>query len=311
MAAIMRVPRVLVVKDVMPEAAVELGMLRNPIAIALSKWLARWVYRLAREIHTLGEGMKRRIAAVTGRDDNIRIVPDTIDAQELYPVPLELNEFRKQYAPAGTFAVLHTGNIGKKQDLDLLLRAADRLRHDPTVQFYVFGDGAEKTSFLRRRAARGLENVSHHPLQPRSMLAHMLSGADIVLVSQLAEVIDIVVPSKLLTAMASGAMIVAACSPDSETARLVNESGGGILIGPGDDEAFAKAIARIRSGQIDVKACRDRARQFAERRFERHAVYGAVVRSSLIQPESRNAWQSATDSGLRSVELLVRKEAKG
>ena len=57
-----------------------------------------------------------------------------------------------------------------------------------------------------------LENVSHYPLQSRSFLAHMLSGADIVVVSQVAEVIDIVVPSKLLTAMASGAMIVAAAS---------------------------------------------------------------------------------------------------
>src|SRR5207302_9203792 len=137
-AAAMRVSQVLIVKDVMPDAAIELGMLKSRFAITVSRQLARWAYALAAEIHTLGEGMKRRIAAVAGRGDKIRIVPDTIDAQELYPVPWEQNEFRKQYASTGTFAVLHTGNMGKKQDLGLILRAADRLRHDPAVQFYVF-----------------------------------------------------------------------------------------------------------------------------------------------------------------------------
>src|SRR3989454_2808998 len=58
------------------------------------------------------------------------------------------------------------------------------------------------------------ENVSHHPLQERSLLSHVLSGADVVLVSQLAEVVDIVVPSKLVTAMGAGAMIVAARSEE-------------------------------------------------------------------------------------------------
>ncbi len=310
MAAVMRVPRVLIVKDVMPDAAIELGMLRNGIAIALSRWLARCAYRLADEIHTLGDGMRRRIAAVSGRDDNIRIVPDTIDAEELVPVPLERNEFRRQFVAPGTFAVLDTGNMGKKQDLGVLLRAAASLRDNPTVRFYVFGDGAEKATFLDRRAALGLENVCHYPLQPRSMLAHMLSGADVVLVSQLAEVVDIVVPSKLLTAMASGAMIIAACSGDSETARLVKESGAGIVVGAGDHVALVHTINRIRRGEIDVNVCRQRARRFAISRFDRNVVYGAVVRSLLGDLDAGGLAEGAASSGVWSVEPATQKGAE-
>jgi len=283
LAVAMGVPRVLVVKDVMPDAAVELGMLTNPAIIMVARWLARLVYGFAEEIHTLGEGMRRRIASASTLEKPIRLVPDTIDGNELQPVPRERNEFRRRFVPSGVFAVVHTGNMGKKQDLDLLLRTADRLRHEDGIQFYVFGDGADGPRFLARRAAMGLENVSHYPLQERWMLAHILSGADVVLVSQLSEVVDIVVPSKLITSLGAGAMVIAACAATSEAAWLLRTSDGGIIVPPGDDRALAEQIQRVRSGEVDVARCRRDARSFALRAFERQAVYGPVVDELVLR----------------------------
>ncbi len=268
---------VLIVKDVMPDAAIELGMLRSRFLITVSRALARWIYRRADEIHTLGEGMRRRITRDV-ETSKVRVVPDTIDGAELEPVAPEANEFRRRYVPAGTFAVLHAGNMGQKQDLDLLLRTAIRYKDDPGVHFYVFGDGAAKERFLRTRDEMGLRNVSHHPLQDRGMLRHMLSGADVVLISQLPKVVDIVVPSKLLTAMGAGAMIAAACATESETARLVRESGGGILVPASDDEALAGVIQRIRTSAVNVERMRRLAREFALQHFERVAVYGPLLK---------------------------------
>jgi len=276
LAKLLRRSTVLVVKDVMPDAAVELGMLKNRFLIALSRRLARWVYKLANEIHTLGEGMRRRIAQdVDAR--KIKIVPDTIDAGELEPVAPEANEFRRRFVPPGKFAVLHTGNMGQKQDLDLLLRTAQRYKDNRGVHFYVFGDGAAKNRFLHLRDEMRLTNVSHYPLQDRQMLRHMLSGANVVLISQLPEVVDIVLPSKLLTSMGAGATIVAACAEDSETARLVRESGGGLVVPASDDEALYCAIERIRMWDVDTTRMRRQAREFAVQRFDRNAIYGALI----------------------------------
>ena len=269
-------PRVLVVKDVMPDAAVDLGMMRNPALIAVSRWLARRAYGSATTIHTLGPGMRRRIAALSSARP-IEIVPDTIDADELAPPAPADNLFRAKFVPPGTFAVVHTGNMGKKQDLDLLLRAADRMRHDRTVHFYVFGDGAVRDEFLQRRDDMHLTNVSHYPLQERSLLRHMLAGADLLLVSQVAEVGDLAVPSKLITALAAGAMVVAACSVDSETARLVREGDSGIRIDAGDDAGLVGVIEQLRNGTVDGRQYRIRARAFAIERFDRNAVYGSIV----------------------------------
>jgi colanic acid biosynthesis glycosyl transferase WcaI len=138
------------------------------------------------------------------------------------------------------------------------------------------------------REAMGLENVSYYPLQPRAMVPHMLSGADVVIVSQVAEVVDIAVPSKLITAMACGAMIVASCAPESEAARLVLEAGGGVVVAAGDDAAMVAVITQVRQRSLDVEGHRDRVRRFASGRFDRDTIYGGELRRLLAGPWVRD-----------------------
>jgi colanic acid biosynthesis glycosyl transferase WcaI len=277
-ARAMRVKFTLIVQDVMPDAAVELGMLKNPVMIGISRWLAGSVYNAADQIFTLSEGMRQRIARLCADPSRIMIVPNTIDPDELAPPPIEENEFRRRFVPDSVFAVLHTGNMGQKQDLDLLLNAAAALREDPAVQFYVFGDGAERERFLRRRSELGLTNVHYYPLQERWLLPHMLAGADVVLVSQLPEVTDLVVPSKLQTAMAAGAAIVAACHPRSEVARLLTESGGGTLIAASEGQELVEAIRWVQSHPEDAAVGRRNARSYASSRFGREQVFSALLK---------------------------------
>lgn len=269
------IPAKLIVKDVQPDAAVEMDMLTNPVVIWASRLMARACYGLAEEVLTLGEGMRDRIYRTAPDDKPVRVLPDTIDAEELRPVCGEENEFRRRFVPPGTTAVLYSGNMGWKQDLDLLVRTAVLLRDRPDIRFYVFGDGAARDSFLEQMTSAGVDNMEHHPLQPRWMLPHMLSGADAVLVTQRPEVVDIVVPSKLLTALAAGAMIVAACSRDSETARLVNGADAGVWVPASDESLLAARLKKLADGSIDPRGYRDRARSLAVEKFSREVVYGS------------------------------------
>lgn len=277
-ARAMGVRLTLVVQDIMPDAAVEMGMLTNKFVIAVSKWIARTNYRLAQTIYTLSEGMKVRIARTIGSDEKIQIVPNTIDCDELAPGPDQGKPFRDRFVPEGTVAVVHTGNMGEKQDLYLLLRTARRLLDMTDIHFYVFGDGAMRAEFLRTKEEWKLNNVSYFPLQDRSLLPHMLYGADICLVSQLLTVVDVVVPSKLITCMGAGAMILAACSPESETATLLRSSGGGVVLPASDDGALSELILKVSRNEIEAATHRCNARAFAVKHFSRDAVYAPIER---------------------------------
>jgi colanic acid biosynthesis glycosyl transferase WcaI len=290
-ARVMRKPVILYVQDIMPDAAIEMGMLTNKVAIRVSRFLARANYRLADSIYTLSDGMRTRIAAVAGSPRKIDVVPNTIDAGELSPRGEQGRPFRDKFVPPGTFAVVHTGNMGEKQNLFLLLGAARHLRNERNIHFYVFGDGAVKGEFLRRRDELRLDNVSHYPLQDRWLLPHILHGADVCLITQLPTVTDVVVPSKLITAMGAGALIVAACSPTSETAAVLNESGGAIVVSPSDDVGLAQTIKGLSASKEDIASKRIIVRDYANRHFGRETVYGGVVESlteSLTQSRQSN-----------------------
>ncbi len=277
-ARVMGVPVILYVQDIMPDAAVEMGMLRSKFVIQVSRMLAKANYLMAERIYTLSEGMKNRIARSTTKADKIEIVPNTVDPDEFTFGSDIGKSFRERFAPEHRFVVIHSGNMGEKQDLDLLLRCARRLLHRPEVLFLVFGDGAVKDEFLAKRDSLRLTNVSHFPLQDRALLGDMLVGADICLVTQAASVTDVVVPSKLVTSMGAGAMIVAACAANSETSRLLAESGGGLCVPAGDDRSLAALITRICDGEIATQPYRSRAREFARNRFSKSTVYGRITR---------------------------------
>jgi colanic acid biosynthesis glycosyl transferase WcaI len=271
---------VVIVHDIQPDTAIELGMLRNRFVIAVSNVMARITYALASEIHTLGEGMRARIQAKAGKSKRVRIVPVTIDARELAPVAPDKNEYLRLFAK-GRFTVVHSGNMGQKQDLVILLRAAEALRDDPDVHFFIFGDGAIKEQTVKQREEIGLTNVSIFDLQERAMLPHTLSGADVFLVSQRAEIVDVVVPSKMMTAMAAGAMVVASCDRASEAATLLNRTKGGIVLDAGDFAGLVRLIAGMRNGEVDTTGYRRRAREAAMCEFDRDSVYGAVISESM------------------------------
>lgn len=301
-ARMLRLRVVLIVQDVMPDAAVELGMLRSQVAIRASAWMATQAYNLASKIYTLGDGMRKRIASRTRDRTKIGILPNTIDAEELKPDPAAALRFRGRFVPSGTFAVVHSGNMGEKQDLNIVLRAATRLRNYPDIHFYVFGDGAVRDSFVRQMRELQLENVSHFPFLNRAEFPGMMCGADIVLVSQLPEVVDIVVPSKLVTAMGAGSMIVAACASQSETATLIRQSEGGIVVPASDDERLVETILSVKQGVIETHSLRQNARAYAVRVFERGAVYGKLISEDFgyNPPSSARPSPSPKESSVRS-----------
>jgi colanic acid biosynthesis glycosyl transferase WcaI len=278
-ARMLSVPVILDIQDVMPDAAVELGMLRNPVAVALARRMVRKLYSWVDMIYTLSEGMAAKITATGVPVTKVHLLPNTVAVDEFLQAGDQGKPFRDEFVPPGTFAVVHAGNMGEKQDLGVLLRAARILLKEQEIRFYVVGDGAVRDRVETQCKEWRLSNVTLLPFQPRAMLPHMLYGADVLLVSQKPEVIDTVVPSKLITAMAAGAMIVATCSSSSETARLLGESESGIVVPPSDEAALVEALLRIRSGNFPVAENRARASRFATLHFDRSAIYARLLKT--------------------------------
>lgn len=143
------------------------------------------------------------------------------------------------------FVVLHSGNMGFKQGLENVLRAAGRAAPGERIRFVLQGDGNQRASL--QGIARELEvrNVSFAALVDAAMLPDVLAAADVLLLNQRREVRDMSLPAKLTSYFAVGRPVVAAVAPESDSAREVIASRGGIVVEPDQPEALLGAVRSL------------------------------------------------------------------
>ncbi len=174
--------------------------------------------------------------------------------------------------PNGEFVVLHSGSMGAKQALDSAVRAARLAGEDGSIRLALVGDGPERRGLEALAAERAAGSVRLLPLQPDAVFLRLLAGADAFLLSQRADVVDGIAPSKLLTYMSAGRPVLAAVHPDSAAAHLVREAGCGVVIAPEDPPALADAMRALSRDADRCRALGRAGRRFAEGRFERGGV---------------------------------------
>jgi len=258
------VPYVFDVEDLQPDAAVELGMMsRGRITDLLYKveWRA---YSHAALISTLTEGMRQRIVEKGIEPEKVVLFPPRAD-RSLYTLRerTDGSSFRQKYALQGKFIVSHSGNMGVKQGLGVILDAAERSRERDDIRYVFVGDGAMRGQLQADARNRRLPNVIFLPILESSEFAEMLAATDIALVTQQRVVSDIVFPSKTVTLLSAGCPVVASVNSGSEVARAVLRSGGGLVVEPECGASLWSAIQGLVAAPSTLSEMRRRARDFA------------------------------------------------
>ncbi|MGN6031875.1 MAG: glycosyltransferase WbuB, partial [Thermomicrobiales bacterium] len=93
-------------------------------------------------------------------------------------------------------------------------------------------------------AAR-LDNVRFIPPQDEEFFPSVLAASDALLINQLPSVTDMSLPSKLTSYYSAGKPVIAAVADRSETAKVIAESGGGIVVDPSTPADFVAALSGL------------------------------------------------------------------
>ena len=278
-----RVPYVFDVEDLQPDAAADLGMLPG-WALRMMYSVERAAYRHAEMVSTLTHGMRNRIVAKGIPEHRVRLFEPRADASLLEIAAAEGESFRRKHGLEGRFLVVHSGNMGVKQGMEVILEAADRCREEESLEFLLVGDGAAKERLLQRAGELGLKQVRFLPVLDGAEFRGLLAAADVCLVTQRKTVSDIVFPSKTVTYLAAGCAVVASVNPGSEVARTIYESGSGVVVEPEDAAALKNAILELRAE--DLRERRRIAREYAVNRWSAARVLGHLE-ESLVAAASR------------------------
>jgi glycosyltransferase involved in cell wall biosynthesis len=145
--------------------------------------------------------------------------------------------------------VLHAGNMGAKQGLDSVVRAAamqdnrSGLPDSPRIRFVLMGNGNQRAA-LERQAA-GVDSIEIIDGVPDAEFTDVLSAADILLLHEQRGVVEMCVPSKLTSYFAVGRPVLAATDPRSAAAAEIAASGAGRLVPPGDPAALLAELDQL------------------------------------------------------------------
>jgi glycosyltransferase involved in cell wall biosynthesis len=266
---------VVLVKDLPTEAARSVGMLKEGAALRVGRSLENLAYKLADHIVVISSAFATYIQSAGVEAAKISVIPDWADVESIRPGRADQEVRRRLGACPGDFLVVHTGNMGAKQDLLNVVAAAALLKEDKYIKIVLIGDGQERSKVAQDIAARHLDNIRLLPLQASHEFSAVLAAADALLLNQAAMIIDSVLPSKLLAYMASGRTVVAAAHPNSTTADLIRRAGCGVVADPGQPEALATEILSLASADDshqNSSAMGLRGRAYVEKHFERRSI---------------------------------------
>jgi colanic acid biosynthesis glycosyl transferase WcaI len=256
------------VQDFEVDAAFDLGLLRSERLQRLAFGMERWLLQRFDIVSSISSAMLKKLNDKHVAPERIRFFPNWVDTQLIRPLTGE-NPLRTELGiDHATSVLLYSGNMGEKQGLELITDVARTFSGSTDILFLLCGDGAAKRRTMD--AAKGLANVRFMPLQPLEKLNELLNLADIHLLPQRAEAEALVMPSKLTAIMASGRPVVASARAGSDVARTA--AAGGLVVPPGDAEAFGAAIRRLLSDAALRMDLGRTGRAYAESNWNREAV---------------------------------------
>jgi len=287
-----RIPMVFEVRDLWPEAAIQMGALNHRAMIAGARWLERLAYRQSAEIIALSPGMRDGIVATGVHPDRVTVIPNSSDV-DLFSPTVDGTAIRQQLGLSGRI-LAYFGSMGPMHGVGFIVDAAAEFqrRRITDVTFVLCGDGKERPALERRVQSEALSNVRFvGPLAKRDV-AHIAAAADVCIATMAnVPVIYTSSPNKLFDSLAAGRPVVT--NMPGWQREIVETNECGVFVKPDDAVDFADRVLELLASPERLARYGRNARRTAETQFSRDVLAdqleGVLLRAYAPQVDVRAA----------------------
>ncbi len=216
-------------------------------------------------ISTISYAMLSKLQKKVGSDKTTYLLPNWVDVDFINPEKAK----RHKYLTSDKFKILYAGNIGQKQDWYLFKKIAEQVNPED-IEFVIVGDGA-----ARKDVEKSLNKFSHikfYPPVPFGELNDLLCSADAHILCQKNDVVDTVMPSKILGMMASQKPSIIAGNKKSEVFKIISESKGGYYFNNNEPSKIVEIIQKLKNNQLLQKTLGQNARLYMQQNFDSQKI---------------------------------------
>ncbi len=264
-----RVPLVLEVRDLWPEAPIQMGYLENPGLRLAARMLERFAYGVSAAVIALSSGMVDGVQRVVRLRKPVSLVPNAADTDVFGDSNVKPGDF----TDSEQFTVLYSGTLGRANNVGWIVDVVDRIPPDLPLRVLIAGDGAERSTIEKDALRRGLldNRIVFLGKVPKAEMPSLMASADICL-SLFAPVpiLETTSPNKFFDALAAGRAV--ALNYGGWQADIIEAHDCGIQLDRDPTVAAAQLLQLVADRQR-VKAMGVRARALALAEFDRDTLY--------------------------------------
>lgn len=242
-------------QDIFPENAYFAGILsESSMVYKVAHALQKYAYKNATALSTISDDMKSTIVTRYGiSEDKVQVIYNW-GHEELKAHSDEENVFLKKYPKkSGEFRVVYAGNLGKMQNVELILETAALMKDDQDVSFYIVGGGVNEEQLKTFAKEKELNNVTFVGMQPPEEVADLYAAADVNVIPLQKGLIYAALPSKTADCLIAGKPIITCVDNGTAVEKIIRPYG---IVNTGADEKRLKTAilnAKEKAGLCETK----------------------------------------------------------
>ena len=266
------VPFVFEVRDLWPEALVNVGALTNPAAVWWLRRMARRIYHRADHIVALSPGMKDGIVRAGVAPEKVTVIPNASDL-DLFRPDLDGGASRARLGLGDRFAAIYFGAMGLANGLDYVIEAARILaeRGQDRIVLVLHGGGGKRAELEALARRYGLRNIVFSDLvADKEEMARIVAACDVCLTIYRATREHTWSPNKMFDALAAGKPVL--INVPGWLGETIERSQCGRALDADRPQALADALQELSSRPELCRQMGRNARALAERDFDRRIL---------------------------------------
>lgn len=246
-------------------------MIQNPLVHILCKLWHKWNnknYIKIDNVLTIGEVIGKSINKELKNKIDVSVIPIGANCKTLNPIDKQDNIFCQKNDLCDKFIVLYSGKMGYGHNIELILRAAEKLRDYKDIVFVFIGEGQKYDLVKSVVDSPENTNVRLYPLQPDDVFKYSMACGDVGIIAEEQKMAHLFMPSKTFSMMACGMSIIGICSNNDDLYNLINEYGIGFAVVDDNEDCLCDYILRLYNDRTELEKLKIKSRKCAEIEFD-------------------------------------------
>ncbi|MBC1520280.1 glycosyltransferase family 4 protein [Listeria aquatica] len=277
----LKIPYIFEVRDLWPEAPIQLGYLSSKPAITLARWLEKKIYQHAEHIIALSPGMAKGVIATSQKADKVSVIPNLADLNLFQDDNVDehlRHRLIRQLDLEGKFVLTHIGAMGEANGLEHLVEAALHLKRKNimNVKILIVGNGKTKPRLSAFCEQHALENVQFLDTIKKEEVPTYTSLANVTMTSFLPKpILATNSPNKFFDSLAAGKPIIVNSS--GWTRKIVESEGIGYYADPKKPKDLASLLMVLSKHKNELAHMKPKIRSVATKKFSAEKLANDVL----------------------------------